>query len=115
MKYNISNLAADSLQSAESEGDMREIIFRQVCENGYINQETAYNVPFPACGRQAEYRNELLTAAGIENSAISDDEIAKIQHLYSRSSASVRKFCKFYGQHSYSCIYKIVHNIEKKV
>ncbi len=40
-------------------GDMREIIFKQVCENGYINQETAYNIPFPACGRQAEYRNEL--------------------------------------------------------
>lgn len=49
------------------------------------------------------------------HNAISNDEIAKIQQLYARSSASVRKFCKFYGKHSYSCIYKIVHNIEKKV
>lgn len=40
-------------------GEMREIIFKQVCEHGYIDQETAYNVPFPASGRQAEYRNEL--------------------------------------------------------
>lgn len=40
-------------------GDMREIVFHKVCEHGYIDQETAYNVPFPACGRQTEYQNEL--------------------------------------------------------
>lgn len=40
-------------------GDMREIIFKDVCKHGYVDQETAFNVPFPACGRQTEYRNEL--------------------------------------------------------
>jgi len=40
-------------------GDMREIIFNKVCEHGYIDRETAFNVPFPACGRQTEYQNEL--------------------------------------------------------
>lgn len=40
-------------------GDMREIIFKEICRCGYVDQETAFNVPFPASGRQAEYRNEL--------------------------------------------------------
>lgn len=40
-------------------GDMREIIFKNVCTHGFVDQETIFNVPFPACGRQTEYKNEL--------------------------------------------------------
>lgn len=47
------------------------------------------------------------------HNAMSEEEKEKIRQLYSRSSASIRKFCKFYGKHSYSCIYNIVHDIEK--
>ena len=44
--------------------------------------------------------------------AISDEEKEKIKYLYSKSSASIRKFAKFYSKRSYSCIYNIIH--EKK-
>ena len=41
--------------------------------------------------------------------AISDEEKEKIKYLYSKSSASIRKFAKFYSKRSYSCIYNIIH------
>ena len=47
------------------------------------------------------------------HNALSEEEIDKIKTLYLRSNASIRKFYKFYGKHSYSCIYNIVHNLEK--
>lgn len=40
--------------------------------------------------------------------AISKEEEEKIVGLYRRSNASVRRFCKFYGRRSYSCIYYIL-------
>lgn len=40
--------------------------------------------------------------------AIPKEEEEKIVNLYRRSNASVRKFCKFYGRRSYSCIYYIL-------
>lgn len=42
--------------------------------------------------------------------AISEEEKQKIKDLYRRSSASIRKFCKFYSKRSYSCIYNIIHD-----
>lgn len=48
------------------------------------------------------------------HNAMSDEEKEKIKQLYSRSSVSIRKFCKFYGKHSYSCIYNIVHGVERE-
>ena len=47
------------------------------------------------------------------HNALCEEEINKIKQLYLRSNASIRKFYKFYGKHSYSCIYNIVHDIEK--
>lgn len=41
--------------------------------------------------------------------AISEEEKKKIKDLYRRSSASIRKFAKFYNKRSYSCIYNIIH------
>jgi hypothetical protein len=40
-------------------GDMRDIIFKNVCDCGYMCQERAFNISFPSCGRQTEYQNEL--------------------------------------------------------
>ena len=40
---------------------------------------------------------------------ISDDEKNKIINLYKRSNASIRRFYKFYGKRSYSCIYNILN------
>ena len=39
------------------------------------------------------------------HNAISDSERKYIVDLYRRSHVSIKKFCKFYGKRSYSCIY----------
>lgn len=36
------------------------------------------------------------------------EEEQKIVNLYKRSNTSIRKFCRFYGSRSYSCIYSIL-------
>jgi hypothetical protein len=41
---------------------------------------------------------------------ISKDEEQKIITLYKRSNTSIRKFCKFYNNRSYSCIYNVLKN-----
>lgn len=46
--------------------------------------------------------------------AISEEEKQKIIGLYRRSNASIRKFCKFYGRRSYSCIYNVIQEYLKK-
>lgn len=40
--------------------------------------------------------------------AISKEEEDKIVALYKKSHVSVRKFCRFYGRRSYSCVYQIL-------
>ena len=39
------------------------------------------------------------------HNALSDAEVKYIIDLYKRSHVSVKKFCRFYGKRSYSCIY----------
>ena len=39
---------------------------------------------------------------------ISEEEKRYIISLYKRSNASVRRFCKFYGKRSYSCIWHVL-------
>lgn len=39
---------------------------------------------------------------------ITEDEKQYIISLYKRSNASIRKFCKFYGKRSYSCIWHVL-------
>ena len=39
---------------------------------------------------------------------ISEEEKKYIIDLYKRSNASIRKFCKFYGKRSYSCIWHVL-------
>lgn len=36
------------------------------------------------------------------------EEEQKIVNLYKRSNASIRRFCKFYGKRSYSCVYNVL-------
>ncbi len=45
--------------------------------------------------------------------AISEEEEMQIINLYQRSHASIKKFAKFYGKRSYSCIYSVLkkHNL----
>ena len=46
---------------------------------------------------------------------ISEEEKEKIISLYKRSNASIRKFCRFYGSRSYSCIYNVIKEYEENV
>lgn len=39
---------------------------------------------------------------------ITEEEKKYIIDLYKRSNVSVRKFCKFYGKRSYSCIWHVL-------
>ena len=39
---------------------------------------------------------------------ISEEERKYIIELYKRSNASIRKFCRFYGKRSYSCIWHVL-------
>lgn len=39
------------------------------------------------------------------HNALSEQETKYIVDLYKRSHVSIKKFCKFYGKRSYSCIY----------
>lgn len=61
--------------------------------------------------------NTLSLVHGNKNrkpvNAISAEEEKQIVNLYQRSHASVKKFAKFYGKRSYSCIYSVLkkHNL----
>lgn len=46
---------------------------------------------------------------------ITEEEKEKIISLYKRSNASIRKFCKFYGSRSYSCIYNVIKEYEESL
>lgn len=43
---------------------------------------------------------------------MSEAEEQNIVALYKRSNCSIRKFCRFYGNRSYSCIYNILKKNE---
>ncbi len=45
--------------------------------------------------------------------ALTEEEELKIVTLYKRSNVSIRRFYKFYGKRSYSCIYNVLkkHNL----
>ena len=44
--------------------------------------------------------------------SISEEERQYIIKLFKRSNVSVRKFCKFYGKRSYSCIWHVLRDAE---
>ena len=44
-----------------------------------------------------------------------EEEKTKIINLYKRSNASIRRFCKFYGSRSYSCVYNVIKEYEEKM
>lgn len=46
---------------------------------------------------------------------LSEEEKEKIISLYKRSNASIRKFCRFYGSRSYSCVYNIIKEYEQNL
>ena len=81
-----------------------------------ISIQTGYHVKY-LFQLQKEIKNRTIKIEhGNKNkkpyNAISEEEKQKIKFLYSKSSASIRKFAKFYSKRSYSCIYNIIHEKE---
>ena len=47
--------------------------------------------------------------------ALTEEEKEKIINLYKKTSVSIRRFCKFYGSRSYSCIYNTIKEYERNL
>ncbi len=47
--------------------------------------------------------------------AMSAEEKNMIIGLYKKSHASIRKFCRFYGTRSYSCVYNVIKEYENSL
>lgn len=77
-----------------------------------IAEITGYHPKYLLKLKKEIINNEISLEHGNKNKVpinkISDEERKKIVSLYRRSHASIRKFVKFYGTRSYSCIYSIL-------
>lgn len=77
-----------------------------------IAQITNYHPKYLLKLKKEIINNQISLEHGNKNkipaNKMSEEEKNKIISLYKRSHASVRKFVKFYGTRSYSCIYKIL-------
>lgn len=73
---------------------------------------TGYHPKYVLKLKKEILNNEITLEHGNKNrkpvNTISDAEKKYIIDLYRRSNASIRKFYKFYGKRSYSCIYNVL-------
>lgn len=73
---------------------------------------TGYHPKYVLKLKKEILNNEITLEHGNKNrkpvNTISDEEKKYIIDLYRRSNASIRKFYKFYGKRSYSCIYNVL-------
>ena len=73
---------------------------------------TGYHPKYVLKLKKEILNNEIALEHGNKNrkpvNTISDAEKKYIIDLYRRSNASIRKFYKFYGKRSYSCIYNVL-------
>lgn len=73
---------------------------------------TGYHPKYVLKLKKEILNNEISLEHGNKNrkpvNTIPDEEKKYIIDLYRRSNVSVRRFCKFYGKRSYSCIYNVL-------
>lgn len=73
---------------------------------------TGYHPKYVLKLKKEILNNEISLEHGNKNrkpvNTIPEDEKKYIIDLYRRSNVSVRRFCKFYGKRSYSCIYNVL-------
>ena len=73
---------------------------------------TGYHPKYVLKLKKEILNNQITLEHGNKNrkpvNTISDEEKKYIIDLYRRSNASIRKFYKFYGKRSYSCIYNVL-------
>lgn len=84
-----------------------------------IADTTGYHPKYILKLKREILNNEINIEHGNKNkkpiNKMSIEEEEKIISLYKRSNTTIRKFVKFYGTRSYSCVYNILkkHNLIK--
>ena len=94
-----------------------ELITKVMNGESYLQYTDIANI----CGYHPKYllklkkdllNNKLKYEHGNTNrkpkNTISEEEKQYIISLYKRSHGSIRKFCRFYGKRSYSCIWNVL-------
>ena len=94
-----------------------KLINKKLCGETFMSYEeiatvSGYHPKYILKLKKEILNNEISLEHGNKNrkpiNAISDKEKKYIIDLYRRSNVSIRRFCKFYGKRSYSCIYKVL-------
>ena len=94
-----------------------ELIKRTLANESFLNYKeiakiTGYHEKYLLKLKKDVEEDKISFVHGNTNrkpiNAISDEEREYIIKLYKRSNASIRKFCKFYGKRSYSCIWHVL-------
>ena len=77
---------------------------------------TGYHPKYVLKLKKEILNNEITIEHGNKNrkpsNSITEQEKKYIIDLYRRSNVSVRRFCKFYGKRSYSCIYNVLKDAD---
>ncbi len=94
-----------------------ELINKKLAGNSFLSYQeiatiTGYHPKYILKLKKEILNNEIRLEHGNKNrkpiNTISEQEKKYIIDLYRRSNVSIRKFCKFYGKRSYSCIYNVL-------
>ena len=94
-----------------------ELINKKLAGESFLSYQeiatiTGYHPKYILRLKKEILNNEIRLEHGNKNrkpiNTISEQEEKYIIDLYRRSNVSIRKFCKFYGKRSYSCIYNVL-------
>ncbi len=94
-----------------------DLINKKLAGNSFLSYQeiatiTGYHPKYILKLKKEILNNEIRLEHGNKNrkpiNTISEKEKKYIIDLYRRSNVSIRKFCKFYGKRSYSCIYNVL-------
>ncbi len=94
-----------------------ELINKKLAGQSFLSYQeiatiTGYHPKYILKLKKEILHNEIHLEHGNKNrkpvNTITEQEKKYIVDLYRRSNVSIRKFCKFYGKRSYSCIYNVL-------
>ncbi len=98
-----------------------DLINKKLAGNSFLSYQeiatiTGYHPKYILKLKKEILNNEIRLEHGNKNrkpvNTISEKEKKYIIDLYRRSNVSIRKFCKFYGKRSYSCIYNVLKDAD---
>lgn len=98
-----------------------KLINKKLSKDSFLSYEeiatiTGYHPKYILKLKKEILNNEIRLEHGNKNrkpiNTIKEEEKKYIIDLYKRSNVSIRKFCKFYGKRSYSCIYNVLKEAE---